>query len=348
MKVTLDARMHDSGGIGTYLQQLIPRISPHCDLHLIGEKKLQELYPKTKFIPTSVPIYSLKEQWVLPKIIPECDIFWSPHYNVPIFPIRAKKRIVTIHDVAHLALSSNFSWEKRIYARLMLSFAAKKSDKIITVSSFSKKEIVKFLNVDEKKIRVSYLAADAPNIEQDIIDPWQKKRYFLFVGSHRPHKNLKSLLLAFDQIAERKDIYLVLIGAYKKSEPFLKKHRNRILIQENISDRKRNSFYAYAQGLVFPSIYEGFGLPPLEAMAARCPVIASRSASIPEICGGAAIYVDPLDVNDIRQKMLQLLLNCSFKKNIMEQGSKRAQGFSWNKCAEQHIEQFKEIVMLSD
>jgi glycosyltransferase involved in cell wall biosynthesis len=163
-ELCIDARMLLSSGIGTYLKNLIKQfIDGPFKLRLIGDPAVFEtLGWRSGFdlIPCKSSIYSLTEQLKLPLVIPKCDIFWSPHYNVPLLPIKAKVRVVTIHDVFHLATFSSLKIQEKIYAKYVLQKAVNSSSHIFTGSSFSAEEICKYTNADRKKISVIYHGVD--------------------------------------------------------------------------------------------------------------------------------------------------------------------------------------------
>ena len=173
----------------------------------------------------------------------------------------------------------------------------------------------------------------------------QKKRpgaqpYLLFVGNVKPHKNLGRLLDAFDLLKDRIPHSLMIVGqkdgfitgdkeVVRRAERFGK----RVQFTGVLSDDKLRGIYAAADLLVFPSLYEGFGLPPLEAMACGTPVACSRAASLPEVCGNAVEYFDPQDSKDIAEKVLKLIQDGKRRKSLKNEGLKRVKGFSWDKCA---------------
>jgi Glycosyltransferase len=204
MRLCIDARMIHSSGIGTFLQNLIPLIAKDPFEVILLSK---EPHPNQMSIRFTSPIYSLAEQVFYPWKIPSCDIFWSPHYNAPLLPIQAKRRVVTIHDVCHLA--QPFPKVRRAISHFLLQNACKKSDQIVTVSSFSESEIQKYLGVAKEKIQVIY-----PGVNVQEFSPKKDKGkdpFFLFVGNRKAHKNLATLIKAFEQL-KQKNYRLVIVG----------------------------------------------------------------------------------------------------------------------------------------
>lgn len=335
MKVVVDARMITHGGIGTYLQQLLMKL----------EHSSYECFP---LLPEQMAssIYSVREQFELPFKIPSCDLFWAPHFNIPILPICAKQRIVTIHDLFHLDHLAQFSFSKRLYAKLMMAQAVRRADWMITVSEFSKKRLLTYFPEAKEKVEVIHSGCDH-------LSPLERKPveglslpFFLFVGNLKPHKNLPIILEAlqnwegFDLVVAGKMegfIHGVDRKALEKKYPSLK---GRIHFLGKISDAELSWLYTHAEALIFPSLYEGWGLPPLEAMHLGCPVIASTAASIPEACGEAASYFDPHNVGELCEKIAELP---KIRNRLIESGKKRATGFTWERTARQHFQLFDRL-----
>jgi glycosyltransferase involved in cell wall biosynthesis len=366
-KLTIDARMIHHAGIGTYIQNLIPRLADHYRIFLlVAAEKLQEFTwaGRVEIIGTDSPIYSVGEQLELPHRIPSADAFWSPHYNIPVLPVRAKRRIVTIHDVFHLAFNSSLPLLQRIYSQQMFRRVIKKADKIITVSNNSFNEICRFTSVFPELVTVIYNGIDRElfRVERDrnILTRIRQKyglpgQFILSVGSIKPHKNLKRLLLAFRQLEnDVGEIKLVLAG---KEEGLITRDRESAsLINDDPDLKSRVMFtgwippedlprlYNMASLFVFPSLYEGFGFPPLEAMACGCPVLVSDIAVLREICENTAAYVDPLNVQDIAAGLRRLLTNQDLRHRLRETGFRWVARFDWQESAERHMEVIDRVI----
>jgi glycosyltransferase involved in cell wall biosynthesis len=350
--------MISSFGIGTYIQDLIKSIeNENLDIFLIINKKDKNkfsFFKKFNLIFFNAKIYSLKEIFFFSFFIPRCDLFFSPHFNIPIFPIKAKKRICTIHDTFHLSFYKNLSFLEKNYASFFYKLAAKLSDKIITVSNFSKSEIIKYLNPKKNLIEVIHNSIEKKiNLkEKFILDTKKKynlqKKYFLFVGSLKKHKNLKNVILAFEKFSKKnEDVYLIIVGSFKNLNNSIdlkkilenkKKLKEKIIfINEYISKQELNVFYQNAISLIFPSFYEGFGYPPLEAMQNRCPTIVSNIDPIKEVCSDAAIYIDPNEYNEIFLAMDKIYKNQKLRNLIIEKGIKRVDNFTFDKFKKMHL-----------
>ncbi|MBI4699332.1 MAG: glycosyltransferase family 4 protein [Nitrospirae bacterium] len=342
--------MLNSSGIGTYLQYLLPCILPsykNVRFNLLGNRtRLQQSicagYENITPIDCNSKVYSVAEQIELfRKIPPGTDLFWSPHYNIPLLPVKVRKRIVTIHDVYHLAFYDQLTLTQKAYAKLMLNTAVRISDRIITVSDFSRSEIIKYTGINDSKITVIHNGVDAGKFKpadgnmMTVVNDLREKfnlpeKFILYAGNVKPHKNLKRLLNAYATLLKRglENYCLVIVGQRQgfitsDSDVFKILNDNSFLREKvffigHISNEDLPYFYNSASILAFPSLYEGFGLPPLEAMACGCPVVVSNAASLPEVCGDAACYVDPYNVESIAEGMYKVLTDESLRQSLIE------------------------------
>lgn len=341
MRIAVDARMIRSSGIGKVIENVLQRmVLLHMDweFFLLGRENELSAFAfarasNVQWIECDVPIYSLSEQLQLVQRIPaNMDWFWSPHYNVPFF--YRGRLLVTIHDVFHLAMPAFVHGiHKRLYARSMFAAAVKKADRIICVSHFTAQELQRFTGVSGRKLQIVYNGVDESWWSVKKRPGLYARPYFVYVGNIKPHKNLIRLLQAYSVIMHevKQDLILVgkkegfLTGMGSTMQALLEKIGNRVSFTGWIEDNVLQEYVAGASAMIFPSLYEGFGLPPLEAMACGCPVVVSRAASLPEVCGDGAIYCDPYDVMDIARAMKEVL-----NADLVEAGRRVAERYSWD------------------
>lgn len=351
--LVVDARMINSSGIGTYLENVLLRLiseRPNFNITLIGEKEvLEKRLPGVEIIDFRSSIYGLREQIDFMRIIPKnYELFWSPHYNIPIFI--KKKLLVTVHDFFHLDMPNYVPGiEKKLYAKFMFKMVAKKANKIITVSNFSKEQSRLHLRRDSN-VCVIYNGVDHQWFDLDK-ETKRVKPYILFVGNVKPHKNLKNLIKAYELLKNDIEEDLVIVG---KKEGFITGDSyisnlnsdllSRITFTGYVDDNELKTWVSNATALVFPSIYEGFGLPPLEAMACGTPVITSNSASLPEVCSNAAVYFDPYNIENIASKIKNTLLNEKLLKVLSVKGREQAMKFTWEESMRKHLNVIEELL----
>jgi glycosyltransferase involved in cell wall biosynthesis len=297
----------------------------------------------------------LWEQFFLPRFVERDNLLWSPSGIGPIF---VKNQVVTIHDLAFLDHPEWFSPYFVKWYSYIVPTLARRVLGIITVSEFSKSRIIERLKIPAEKIKVIYPGISSAFVPKspseielklkDINIPTSK--YLFTLSTIEPRKNLKRLLDAW-RIAQsylRDDIYLVVGGTKGKTSVFrdvgLETIPEKVIFLDYVPDEVLPYLYSGALFFVYPSLYEGFGLPPPEAMACGCPVITSSVASIPEACGDAALYCDPYNTDDIAQKIVQLAKDDNLRSTLRKKGLERVKMFSWDKAAEEHIKLFKEIM----
>lgn len=342
----IDARMLFSSGIGTYLSNLIPLIESAFETTLlIKSSDMEEAKQRfsSRIIRVDAPIYSVREQIILPFVIPSCDLFWSPHYNIPLLPIKAKKRVVTIHDICHLALPQFFSKIKKIPAHFLLKRAVQRSNLVLTVSNFSKKEIERVLFPSEDRVCVVLNGVEKKKrIGESFSEKaYLKNPYILYVGNLKPHKNIDRLIEACLLLPSCYDLVLAgrLFYSSSMKKDYLKHPRIHLLGE--VSEGELSFLYQKAEALIQPSLYEGFGLTPLEAMNFGCPVVSSTAEGLKETCGPAAYYVDPLSVEAMHKGIEEVLENQILRDRLIRAGFQRKDCFSWKRSADQLIELFQ-------
>lgn len=263
-------------------------------------------------------------------------------------PLYYPRNVVMIHDLAVLHNPKWFSLKFRAYYRWALSQIAGKSLKVLTVSSFSKHKIMELLRVPQERIAV-IPGAVAESFSHLADEPFPNKhgRYVLAVSSLDPRKNFARLIEAFLR-AKLRDVKLIVAGGQSHvfSDPRLQDvldDADNIVLTGYLRDPELAGLYQHALCLVYPSLYEGFGLPALEAMACGCPVVASRIASLPEVCGDAAYYVEPYDIDSIAEGIRKVATDEQLRKTLTEKGSERVAMFSWKASAKRLLEVIEEV-----
>lgn len=366
MKIGIDARLWGEGGVGRYIRNLCINLSEIDNKNsfvmfvLKRDRKTVEESIKNKnwkVVTAESRWHSFSEQLRLPRIInkEKIDLMHFPYFNVPI--LYTKPFIMTIHDlIYHHFVSGQAStlplWLygfKMIAYRLTIKNAVRKAKKIIAVSEFTKRDIINMLGVKEEKIDVIYEAAD----DFQSADYKQKDlgKYFLFVGNVYSHKNAGLLIEAFKILhRENPDIRLAFVGRddlfYQKLKKKLGKlvDSKNVVFFDNVSDAELGALYKNAICLIRPSLMEGFSLPPLEAAANRCLVLASDIPVHREIFNGAITYFDPYSINDILSKMKKIMnLSKKEKEDILNKTMKKVREFSWEKTAEQTLKVYGEV-----
>jgi glycosyltransferase involved in cell wall biosynthesis len=276
-------------------------------------------------------------------------LLFCPANIAPIFIPKNKKLVVTIHDVAFLVYQDSFSKFFQWYYRFIIPKNIKRADKIITVSKYSKKEIEKFYPNAKGKIEVIYLGIDEKFKPLKNI---KKKNQILYVGSLNERKNFYGVIEAFLSLND-KNLKLIMVGNFSKTFALNKasidilkkaKQNENIIFKSNVSDNELIKLYNESRLFVYPSFYEGFGLPPLEAMACGTPVITSNVSSLPEVGGDAVVYCNPYDVEDIKEKIEMVLNDEKLQQEMIQKGLQRAKEFTWEKSAKEHLEVFEEVL----
>jgi glycosyltransferase involved in cell wall biosynthesis len=346
--ITVDARMIEASGIGTCVSQLLPRLTaerPGIQWVILGPRSvLQDLSwtraSNVRIIDFDSPIYSLREQVGLARRIPgETSIFWSPHYNIPL--VQRGRLVVTVHDVGHLALPEFFGgFHRQGYARFMFRRISRSADAIMTDSEFTRTEFERLVGVSRASPEVVHIGVDQAWFEVAPSPSPHPTPYLLYVGNVKPHKNLSRLLEAFGKLASRIPCDLLILGkteGFRTGDSEVQAAANRLAPRVQllgaVSQGLLKRYVAHAEALVQPSLYEGFGLPPLEAMACGCPTIVSRVASLPEVCGDAAQYCDPLDPESIAEAIIQVLQDSKLRETLRCRGLERARQFTWERSA---------------
>ena len=271
-------------------------------------------------------------------------LFFSPGYNSPVgWP---KPFVFTLHDLNHLCVPENSNALKRAYYQLVIKPACHRAAFVLTVSEYSRREIAAWAGVDDRRV---------VNVGNGVGEPFSATGpkhdpgypYLLYVGSHKAHKNLLRLLKAYGISGVRRDVRLVMTGT---PSPALRAEMDdsnlgtSVQFLGTVNNENLAKLYRGALGFVFPSLYEGFGLPPLEAMACGTPVLTSNVCSLPEVVGKAGVLVNPLNVEAIADGIRSLVENSDMRADLRQSGLLRAQEFSWNQTARKTAEVLRQAL----
>lgn len=269
-------------------------------------------------------------------------------------PLVVRKKIMTIHDLAFMANPSWYTFGYRLWYRLMTPLCAATSLRILTVSKFSQSEIIQRLSINSEKISVIYNAVsslfDIQGNDDGLNERLTTEKYILAVSSIDPRKNFSMLLKAFSYVKD-KSIKLYIVGGqgsiFSTSivELCEKNSSERIKWLGRVSDVELKWYYAHALCFVYPSLYEGFGIPPLEAMSCGVPTIVSAIPVLEEICGNAALYVNPYDEKDIANKINILVNDKKLRCELIEKGYKRCLAFNWRNSAESLAKEVYKVLL---
>ena len=285
-------------------------------------------------------------QLILPLKFKRFSLIHSGDIDAPL--IGSIPIIVTLHDLTFYRHPDKFGLPQRLYRKYLgLRSLIMRAEMIICVSEFTKNDAIESLNLPPEKLAVIHSGVRCYPVEDGILPP--EKPYILFVGTIEPKKNILRLLKAFDILKTRGLPYrLILAGSkgydFGRIAAQLKELDLKDVIFTGFVDAKvLNVLYKNADLLVLPSLHEGFGFTPLEAMTHRIPTVVSNVAAIPEICGPAAYYIDPYDVESIAEGMYKVLTDTQLKRDLIQKGIERAKLFTWAKTAEKTLELYKQI-----
>jgi len=372
MRIAFDIRKLNDFGIGTYIRNVIVNLAQldrESNYFLIGrEHDRGELsaFPANFFFivdPTQesrywndiVLPYSLKKKGI--------ELLHTPHYRSPRF--LSCKSIITIHDCVHI-LFPNYASSKAAYnrAKLATKRAIRKSSRILTVSEATRRDLIRLFGVPEEKISVVYNAideravlADNQDEQKRVLERYQiQDPFLLYAGNIKPHKNIARTIEAFSVLKTElkenpswKNLKLVIIGDELSKHQILRRTVIRSGVQHDVRFfgfvpyETLKVFYKSAQIFVFPSLYEGFGLAPLEAMANGTPVLTSNVSSLPEVLGEAALLVNPENVFEISKGLKHLLFDANLRSELVAKGLEQSRKYSWKKSAELVLRTYREV-----
>ncbi len=353
MRIGIDARKLHDFGIGTYIRNLVrqlARLDHETEYVLLCRPNdvdaVTALGPNFRPVVERAGNYSVAEQISVPLALrrERVDLFHAPHYVLP--PLVPCQSVVTIHDCIHLMFPQYLPNRLALrYARTSMALAARRATRVMTVSETSKADIMRFFGTDPAKIDVIYNAYDerfgVEPREEDVVRVRERYQlhdeFVLYAGNVKPHKNLERLIEAFHLVRDRglDHLRLVMIGDDISKYASLRRavHRHNlhkyVRFLGYLPEETLAVMYRLAGVFVFPSLYEGFGLPPLEAMASGTPVVTSNVSSLPEVTGDAAQLVDPYDPASIADGIHRVLTDVELRRTLRRKGLARAHQFSW-------------------
>jgi len=367
-RIGIDARFYGpvGKGLGRYTQEVVDnilKIDEHNEYVVFLCKENFDIFktdnPRAKKVLADVRWYTLAEQIMMPFYIwrEGIDLMHFHHFNVPIFC--PTKFVVTIHDLILIKFPSLrasslspilYKIKNKAY-RLSLNMAVRKSKKIIAVSDFTKKDILENFSIKPDKIVVTHEGVSQRLIEGDDDNNIKKtlnkykvdRPYLLYVGNAYPHKNLEWLMDVFYRKLSDLGIDLILVGKedyfFKRLKNFKEKNEGlenigrKGIFPGYVPDKDLQYLFQGALAYVFPSKYEGFGIPPLEAMANDCPVLSSNVASMPEILGDAPLYFSPENESELEVLTRKIVSNSEIRNELIERGREQIKKYSWFSCA---------------
>jgi glycosyltransferase involved in cell wall biosynthesis len=357
LRMVVDCRKSHDAGIGTYIRNVVPRVLQQLPLArvrvLIAPGSASHAtswmdVSRVELVEDAGRPLGLREQGALRRLLAADDVFWATSLAHPLF--RSGPMVATVHDVAQLALDRHAAGGKQVQlaARCYLQSLRRCSDVLLFNSTFTEREFNRYVGAPAAVSAVTPLGV-APAWFDALPQPLPQRPvgsdrppYFICVGSIRPHKNLRALLVAFAQVLKQLPHDLVIVGQHEGSRTrdsaflqLLAPLGDRVRFLGAVDDATLLPWVAGADALVFPSLYEGFGLPALEAMAAGCPVIASSAGALAEVCGPVARYFDPHSVEALGEALLaQARLGADARQIQVQQGRLRARQYSWDRTAE--------------
>ncbi len=347
----LDTDLEHTTGSGQYARCVldeISRLAPDVRLEMVKPRRRDD-WSKLYFEQVQFPREAARMK---------ADIAFVPYWAPPLasrVPV-----VVTIHDVSYEAHPEWFRWSNRLSFRLFSRWAAKTARRIITVSEYSKTEIMKHYRTPENKIRVISEAVGEGFqriLDKNCLDQTKQKYninrpFILFVGQIHTRRNIERLLQVFYDLKTKKKIdhQLILVG--QNIWPFLdldsriKENglEGEVIYLDYIPRPDLVGLYNLASVFVYPSLYEGFGLPPLEAMACGTPVVSSNVASIPEVVGNAGLLVDPYNAGELSEAIWSIINNPALRSDLIQKGFERVKQFSWEKAARETLRVYEEAI----
>ena len=351
-RLVLDARTATDHfpGIGRYVVNLassLSKVAPDLGLTLLIDPSASSARLSLPDLPRQLCAaspFSIQQQWLVPQVLRQTNatLYHSPYYLMPYRP--GVPTVLTCYDLIPLVWQQYFSAANRLIYRLAHMLALRAARVVITLSQSARSDLVRHFGIDPGRIHVTPVAADAhfkPQPSPAINAVREKfalpERYVLYFGSNKPHKNLARLVDAITQMP----ITLVIGGTWDERFPQAQQRAKELNASVRfigqVNDDDLPALYSGATVFAFPSFYEGFGLPPLEAMACGTPVICSNTSSLPEVVGDAALQVNPNDVNEIAAAIARVLDDPGLRDEMRDKSLARAAQFSWERTARETL-----------
>ncbi len=366
--IGLDARKIQDFGIGTYVRNLVAalarvdRENRYVLLVRPADKEALPPLPDTfKTVVESAGVYSVRELFALSYRLfrLDLDLYHATHYVLPV--VVPSRVVVTIHDIIHLLypefLPSGFAF---LYAQRMIHRSLSRGDRIIAVSQNTKADLMEYFDVDGKKIQVVYNGVEErfrerlpeAEIERRLAELGIPRPYLLFVGNPKPHKNLDNVVQAYARARRLAgfDAPLVCVGGKSGADAKIRQRAEylgiagRVLLLGHVADDMLPAIYQGATLFLYPTLYEGFGLPVVEAMASGVAVITSRTSALKEIAEGYARLVDPLDVEAMAKEIAAVMADDDRRAALAKLGVRRAEDFRWEETARKTLAIYRAVL----
>lgn len=340
MKILIDGRVLAHGhtsGVQRHAQEITKALHKADHTITIVTPKYKNRYYQQIWEHLLLPFYARKY-----------DILHCPSNIAPIWLPKKTKLVITLHDLAFLDFPKQYSSFFQKYYAFLIPKNVRRAEHILTISNFSKKRIVQEYPSVTNKISVIHHGTSSHFVPSN----QQKSDYVLYVGTMNRIKNFQVLLEMFlTSTLKNINLKMILPNTSTFSEDLYintliqkAKVSANIDIINYVNQEELKRYYQNAKLFLFPSFHESFGFPPLEAMACGTPVIVSNAAALPEVCGDAALYVNPHSMNDIKEKTIMLLEDKTLQKKMIQKGLERSAQFTWSKAAQEHIKIFKEVL----
>ncbi|WP_139905726.1 glycosyltransferase family 4 protein [Clostridium thermarum] len=370
MRVAIDARgvnWYKGTGIGTYTDNILSQLlnidqENYYHIYWSGDDYERLNAPNSKIIMTSKKHHRFFQQNYIPSNLSKekIDVYHVPQNGIGLSENITCKKVITVHDLIPYIMPETVGRGYLLKFLKEVPNIIENTDAIITVSNWSKRDILKFFPIEEDKVFVTPLATDMKYKPLDkewcryMIEKKMniKKPYILYIGGFSPRKNVRSLIMAFSKVYPNlnKDYVLVITGSLRDEGNSLKELCSNLQIYSQVvftgfvEEDMLPILYNGAELFVYPSYYEGFGLPPLEAMSCGTPVITSNVSSIPEVVGDAGILIDPYDTTNLMEALVNTLSDEKLKEHLSQAGLNRAAQYSWKRTAAETLEVYKKII----